>query len=303
MNEPRPGRQLAAWAVVAVVATALLFGVLRWERRQAGTRWSPLLVGDARSGADLFATKGCASCHDAHRGSSLPASVAGPGALVTTMWNHAPLMWQRMKERSQIPAAISPTEMADVFAYLYIAQTAGAQGDPERGEGLFASGGCASCHAPRDLAAKASAGTPVAWTSGLWSHPAPPTARPSQKATAEAASGPPSLSRTQMSDVVAFLYGVRYAEPGGAPKAGELLYTQRSCDQCHGAEAQGTSSGPPLRGRGRRFSSIALAATLWRHGPAMYRQFQELGAPWPTLTEGEVGDLIAFLNTPPQPAR
>ena len=48
---------------------------------------------------------------------------------------------------------------------------------------------------------------------------------------------------------------------------------------------------------------MALAEALWRHGPKMYQKTQELGLPWPALAEGDVGDLVVFLNTPLEESR
>jgi len=35
----------------------------------------------------------------------------------------------------------------------------------------------------------------------------------------------------------------------------------------------------------------------------MYKRTRELGQPWPTLNEGDVGDVVAFLNAPPERGR
>ena len=85
----------------------------------------------------------------------------------------------------------------------------------------------------------------------------------------------PSFDGQEMADLVAFLYSVRSAEPGGSPRLGEVLYAGRGCDRCHGARAEGTGRGPGLRGRGKRFTSISFAAALWRHGPHIYGRARE----------------------------
>jgi hypothetical protein len=82
-----------------------------------------------------------------------------------------------------------------------------------------------------------------------------------------------------------------------------MLFGGRGCSLCHGPAALGTSEAPSLRGRGRSFNSISLAAALWRHGPGMFKHAQDLGLPWPTLAETDVGDLISFLNTSPERER
>ena len=70
------------------------------------------------------------------------------------------------------------------------------------------------------------------------------------------------------------------------------------CAVCHGPQAEGTRNGPALRGRGRSFTMITIAAALWKDGPKMYRRTRELKVQWPDLTEGDAGNLVSFLNTP-----
>ena len=100
-----------------------------------------------------------------------------------------------------------------------------------------------------------------------------------------------------MADLLAFLYSFRYAEPGGSANVGQVLFTGRGCDRCHGRLATGTRAGAGASRSGKNFTSVSMAAALWRHGPAMYRRAQDLGVPWPMLAEKDVGDLITFLNT------
>jgi len=36
---------------------------------------------------------------------------------------------------------------------------------------------------------------------------------------------------------------------------------------------------------------------MWSHGPEMYRRMREKNIPWPSLSEKELLDLVAFLNS------
>jgi mono/diheme cytochrome c family protein len=390
--------------LVAVAAVALLLGVLLWERQKSMGRWSSLVAGSPRVGADLFQSKGCASCHVAggKTGTGAPDLAADekgrsrPDQLVTVMWNHAPEMWARMQTEKIVQPAFSEREMADLLAYLYTLRYVGEPGDAARGESLFAARGCSSCHAVRgkgehiatDLTALGSNMTSVGWAMAMWNHPgASERDRPRfegrqmndvmsyvrgggtapkldhwllnadfergwqvfrNKSCAACHSvkdeagrvGPElgpgrelpatvlqlagsmwnhspamwqqmehlkiaraSFREQEMADLLAFLYSFRYAEPGGSAKVGEILFTGRGCSQCHGPRATGTPQAPALRGHGKNFTSVAMAAALWRHGPAMYRRALDLGLPWPVLAENDVGDLITFLNTSPESER
>jgi mono/diheme cytochrome c family protein len=403
----RSKRQLIAWALAALGASALLVGVLRWEHLDRYRRGNTLLVGMPRTGAKLFERKGCIRCHAVNGaggrlapdlGSERPST--GPDHLVTSMWNHAPRMWERIREERVAYPAISQQEMAHVFSYLYTSRYVGDSGDVEQGGRLFEKKGCVACHSlggtaakkGPDLSTRAAVDSLTGWTQAMWNHaPAMESAmreagvtwpkfepgemndllaylrggRPvasggsdllpadpdrgkklfEEKSCASCHSlrgevgriGPelqsrqklpptiiqfagsmwnhsPEMLRTmrargvqrpvfrdrEMADLVAFLYSLSYSEPGGSPRVGEMLFAGRGCSLCHGPAALGTSEAPSLRGRGKSFNSIALAAALWRHGPGMYKHAQDLGLPWPTLAETDVGDLISFLNTSPE---
>jgi mono/diheme cytochrome c family protein len=99
-----------------------------------------------------------------------------------------------------------------------------------------------------------------------------------------------------MADLMSFFSSLRYFEPNGSVEAGRGVFSARGCSRCHGANGQGTSLGPGLRGQ--RVNSVSLATALWRHGPEMYRRTQSLGIAWPKLNESDLGDLFAFLNSP-----
>lgn len=390
---------------VALVASALLAGVLFWERRRTEDRWSSLLAGNPRAGAQIFESKGCSSCHSAvgvaeGRAPDLASSRMSrsrPDQLLTVMWNHAPQMWRRMRDEGIRYPSFDQREMADLLAYLYTIRYVGESGDPSRGRSLFRSKGCVSCHAVSaegdspagDRTVLSSTATAVGWMTAMWNHPAigENDVRPEfsgremndivsyvrgggmapridqrllhadftrgwtvfrEKSCVACHSvkdeggrvgpelGPghelpstvlelagsvwnhsPAMWRAmehmrierksfqehEMADLVAFLYSFRYVEPGGSSKLGEVLFVTRGCGRCHGARGLGTPQGPGLRGRGRFFSSVVMAAALWSHGPAMYRRSEELGLPWPLLAENDIGSLIAYLNTSPEDAR
>lgn len=398
------GARLWIRVLLAIAAVGLLLAVLFWERKQSKSRWSSLVAGSPRAGAELFQTKGCASCHSpgagqARQAPDLAADESGrsrPDQLVTVMWNHAPQMWERMQAQKIVQPAFSEQEMADLLAYVYTLRYVGEPGNAARGESLFAAKGCVACHrvgnkgdlASRDVTALGATMTAVGWATAMWNHPGASDAdRPRFEgremndilsyvrggATAprldedllradfgrgwqvfrdkscaachsvkdEAGRVGPELGpgrelpatilelagsmwnhspamlrqmehlriaravfrKQEMADLLAFLYSFRYAEPGGSPKVGEVLFAGRGCSHCHGRRAQGTPQAPGLRGRGKNYTAVTMATALWQHGPAMYRRAQDLGMSWPLLAENDVGDLITFLNTAPENER
>lgn len=400
-------RQFVVWVVAAVGAAALLVGVMIWVDRYLPKRWGVFLVGDPETGADLFfGRKGCARCHSVGGGGGHLAPdlgykshpKAGLGELVTSMWNHAPKMWERMREWKITYPPLSDSEMAHLFAFLYTAKYVDEPGDATQGFGLFRTKGCIRCHGVRgnggeigpDLSKLEGVDTPIRWTQAMWNH-APAMEASMQKlglqwpkfegremndllayvrgfvsgvrrerellpaspkrgwkvfqsgscivchsvkgqggdigpALGPGQKEPPSIVQfagllwnhspemlreltargiprptfqgQEIADLVAFLASLRYFEPAGSPLIGEHVFDERGCSHCHGKQGEGTSQGPAVRGKREGFTSINLATVLWRHGPKMYRRAQELGLPWPTLGETDVGDLVSFINTP-----
>ena len=111
--------------------------------------------------------------------------------------------------------------------------------------------------------------------------------------------GPPAFASGDLADVAVFLYSLRYLEPGGSQHVGASVFLWRGCAACHGNDAA-SGSAPPLRGRGQTYTAVRLATGLWGHGARMYEETRRSAQPWPHLEESDIGDLLAFLNTPLQ---
>ena len=217
------------------------------------------------------------------------------------MWNHPPVT-----DAGGEAPTFEGREMNDLLAFARGASVPGPDrlllaADPDRGWKLFRERSCMACHSVKDETGKVGPqlgpgrelpATIVQLAGTMWNH-----SEAMSRAMRERGLTRPSFDSREMADLVAFLYSVRNTEPGGSPRLGEVLYAGRGCDRCHGVRAEGTERGPGLRGRGKRFTSISFAAALWRHGPDIYGRARENGQSWPELSEGDVGDLITFLNS------
>lgn len=145
-----------------------------------------VLWGDARKGREVFAQKGCGTCH-AIRGT-------GPGVgpdlgrisarhltmtrMAGAMWSHAPSMEHMAAERRIAWKEFRGSEMRDLIAFLYAVSALDEPGDPRRGARLFVEKGCATCHGvkgqgpvigPR-LEQWTRYGSPILWAELMWSH-------------------------------------------------------------------------------------------------------------------------------------
>lgn len=270
--------------------------------------------GDENKGLGLFRKKSCVRCHSLQGGGgevgpdlSTVKGVDTPIRWTAAMWNHAAIM-ERVAHRMDIAwPHFENREMNDLLAYIR-ANSSGTRresellpADPERGWKVFRAKSCIVCHSVRgkgghvgpELGPNHQLPLTVVQFSGLmWNHSPEMWRAPEAQSIAR-----PSFQGQEIADLVAFLSSLRYFEPLGSPHMGETMFAERGCDQCHGAHAEGAKGGPALRGRGQPVTAITLASALWQHGPKMYQRTQQFGRPWPTLQEGDVGDIVAFLNS------
>jgi cytochrome c551/c552 len=267
--------------------------------------------GNARHGRLLFGADGCVRCHSVtgtgengdHPSEAFRAdAIETPTAWVQALWNNAPAMEEAMQKTGLPWPKLNSSDLNDLFAYVresvhnpVVSQQSA--GNAEKGWQVFQSKGCIDCHAPQDEGPS----SPQNWRSGtfmqvgelMWND------GPSMlRAMQEHGLASPRLTAEEMRDLAAFVYALRYFDPPGSAIVGRSIFQWRGCSRCHGQQAQGTALAPALRGLGRNYNSISLAAALWSHGRKMYQRNQQLGLGWPTLEPGDVGDLLAFLNAP-----
>lgn len=263
--------------------------------------------GDPANGRAVFASKRCNSCHS----STMANGASGPELAITvnldgtlgwsaSLWNHAPKMLLASERQKIEWPQFHGAELRDLYAFTSPTATAVPLGDPERGWRLFQQKSCAGCHSIRgtyqlqgpNLGPEQPLPSTLSELSGVMLTHFPKM----EKAMSLQGMNAPALSAQEMADIFAFLYSLRYVEPSGSPQVGASVFGWRGCSRCHGANAEGTSRAPSLRGRS--YNSITLGVVLWHHGQQMYAETRKLKYAWPTLAEEDIGDLLAFLNLP-----
>jgi len=272
--------------------------------------------GDPVLGERWFREKRCVFCHAVGRaggrvGPALDpyARYVAPIMLAQGMWNHGPAMQAQQSARGvPIPTFVG-REMADIQAY--IRSTSSLRGrdvvflqppNPGAGERIFAAKGCTRCHG---AAGGGTANGPDLRTATLrlrvseiagvlWNHSF-------QMSAAMRARGFefPRFQGTEMADVIAFLYYLRFNETGGDARAGRAVFAEKGCATCHGREGQG-AIGPKLSQSQGVLTPLGLATAMWNHAPAMFDVAQSQKVDWPRFEHDEMRDLAEYLRRLPE---
>ncbi len=269
--------------------------------------------GDPDLGERWFADKRCEQCHalggkGGRIGPPLDdyARYIAPVTLAQGMWNHGPVMQAQQSSRGVPVPTYVGKEIADMQAY--IRRVSAMRGrdvvllqppNPNTGQRLFNANGCVRCHGSNgrgtvygpDLRA-ATQRLRVSEIAGeLLNHS-------SRMAAAMLARGVafPRFQGTEMADVIAFLYYLRFYDTEGDAEAGQLLFAQKGCVGCHPRDGQ-PSIGPDLTESQAVLTPLGLATAMWDHAPAMYDRIQLAESDWPRFENDEMRDLSVYLRT------
>lgn len=272
---------------------------------------------DPMVGARLFLDKGCVKCHslgeEAVRIGPDLGRIELRGSLLDlggTLWNHAPMMSEKMKElkipRPEFTVAEMTNLIAFLTAYRFYVSEVGRPANPTLGERIFAEKGCARCHSLSNgwekpgpsLGRYRGRYTPIEMAGAMWNH-GPEMAKVME---IEAVAWP-RFRGEEMRDLLAFLRAGAtpnaekvYLEPGN-PRRGAGVFQAKGCSRCHSIRGRGGRVGPDLgRRRPELVRSVAsVAGLLWNHGLPMWAKLGQAGLSQPELSGQEMADIIAYL--------
>lgn len=268
--------------------------------------------GDPALGERWFLEKRCLECHaiggaGGAAGPSLDtyARYVAPIALAQGMWNHGPNMQARQAAEGIAMPTFVGREMADVQAYIRRASNLRDRDvvllqppNPNIGRELFSAKGCVRCHGhtgegttygPNLLEATQQLG--VSEIAGqLWNHSAKMAAAMRDRGITF-----PQFQGTEMADVIAFLYYLRFYETEGDVQTGAVLFAEKGCANCHTPD-DGPSIGPDLSKSQAVLTPLGLATAMWDHAPAMYDRMQSAEVEWPRFEDNEMRDLSVYLR-------
>ncbi len=194
--------------------------------KDTSTETIQVAPGTPERGKKLFADKHCASCHAVGGvGPRVGPDLGRPGhhisitAFAERMWNHAPAMMAKMKERGVQVPTLAGQETADILAYLYVSRYFDQATNATRGAQLLTAKGCLNCHSVRgkggtvsaDFATSTVARTPAALVAGMWNHSGLMEAQAEKRQVAW-----PTLTGQELGDISAYLTSLA----GGGGKKG-----------------------------------------------------------------------------------
>ena len=269
--------------------------------------------GDPELGARWFREKRCIECHTVggQGGDDGPAldgfaRYAAPIMLAQDMWNHGPDMQATQALKGVPTPTFLGREIADLQAFIRQNSSLGNRNvilhrppDPNSGRRLFRSKGCSRCHAADgrgtvvapDLRT-ATQRLRVSEIAGeLWNHSAQMS-----RVMLERGIAFPQFRGTEMADVIAFLYYLRFYESEGDAETGEALFVQKGCSNCHNV-GTGPPTGLDLSKSQAVLTPLSLATAMWNHAPAMYDRAQRQQIDWPHFEGDEMRDLSTYLRS------
>jgi len=269
--------------------------------------------GDPNLGERWFGEKGCRACHavggaGGQRAASLDryARYIAPIVLAEGMWNHAPVMQQMQRSEGGSMPQFTGREIADLQAYIRRASRPHPDQvellqppDPNRGRLLFSQKQCAHCHGATGTGTRlapslldATERLRVSEIAGeLWNHSFEMAAVMRREGITF-----PRFGAGEMADVIAFLYYLRFYDPGGDVRTGEQLFVEKGCVACHGSD-RGEGGGPDLSHSESVQTPLGLATAMWDHAPAMYDLAQQRRADWPRFEGDEMRHLSVYLRS------
>jgi mono/diheme cytochrome c family protein len=218
------------------------------------------------------------------------------------MWNHSPGMEHVFQEKRVPRPRFEPSEMASLLSFLYYLGSLDPPGDAAAGARLFSEKRCQQCHS---LGGKGGSigpaldgysryTSPLFLTAALWKR-----GKPMAEVMEKQKVPRPTFQGNDIADLLAYIRAAgggteRVYVPPGRPKAGEKLFTEKRCVECHSVRGHGGNVGPDL-GIALKGSLMRIAGSMWNHGPKMWAKMVEHGIDVPALSVEEMSDLVSYL--------
>jgi len=264
--------------------------------------------GDVQLGRQLWVEKKCSTCHSLgneeekvgprlDRMQSPLTSVS----LAQGMWNHGTQMLEMLRSLRIEPPTFRGTEMVDLVAYVrQLNRNPRRQffslGDPHKGEILFRSKGCSSCHSATsggpapDLRGSRFQASVSQIAGQMWNHLPQMKRRMGQLGIRF-----PTFSGEEMNHLISYIYSLAYVGQLGDPKRGAAVFEQKRCVSCHGLPGKKEQKLGPDLATVAMDSPLGVIPAMWNHAIQMEGKMKEKQVAWPRFDGSEMTDLQAYL--------
>jgi len=248
------------------------------------------VTGSERRGAQTFEKKGCSSCHEV----TAWRTPDDPLALAQQMWNHSGVMTATAAEKGRDRPTVNEQDLADITAYARSARgLPAAPATPaippdldqvrQAGKQWF-DANCRTCHASgMALEQRLANRTYLSIAAGLWNH------LPKMIVV-------PTPGVADMRATIAYVWELQYLGPPGSVARGRQVFERKNCAECHNDPKTGASN--IARGE-KLYSPFSMVALGWTHGRQMQAPAQKQQSRWPSLSEADISNLIAYMNSRP----
>ena len=300
-------RRIPVWSVI-------IFGALLCLPRPSHSQTATPSVQNPLAGARVFGSKGCSKCHAVNGvGGKIGPDLGRIRAnrsfndLAAAMWNHLPEMAAKIKERRQPFPQLDSAEAGDLIAFLFTQNYFAAPGNVEAGKKLFSSKRCIQCHQISgvggvlgpSLDVVGQSGSPMNVAAAMWNH------GPEMMAIMRAQGiERPDITASELRDLVAYLKAAAPKSTGapvgilpGNANDGQALFEKEQCIKCHSIQGKGGNVGPDLGSRGLHRDFNDFASALWNKAPKMLTAMKIRNIAAPSLTPGEMADIVAYLRS------
>lgn len=172
-------------------------------------------------------------------------------------------------------------------------------GNPKSGSKIFHTKGCTDCHstdsntggkrtAP-DLSRSRAFSTVTQIAGTMWNH-----GGEMMQGMIDLGLAWPRFSGQEMSDLIAYIYFLRFNDPPGERQRGKEVFRDKNCSRCHNLPEE------PARPGQRRIpkleSPMTLVMSMWNHAARMDSLMNAVKISWPEFSPEEMTNLYAFLK-------
>jgi cytochrome c2 len=106
----------------------------------------------------------------------------------------------------------------------------------------------------------------------------------------------PHLNSEEMAHILAFLHQAGNADPAGDANAGQRVFSEKGCVQCHSIRSSGGKRAPELSTVAGSGGSNAWTRAMWNHAQAMVDPLTRALGHWPQFAGAEMNDLISYVG-------